>query len=112
VRVAVAFAALFLCYLPLAIFLKLTHVEDREYGLKPLHIYPSAIKGVYASPLWMPNDCWQATVYQHGSPIARTHRVVDHPNRRYIVDGQRWKVIEFNLPQAPEGSGYHGRPSC
>jgi hypothetical protein len=110
VRVAVAVAALFLCYLPVALYLKHTYVEHGPPGLMPLHIYPSAHKGVYASPLWMPNDCGQATVYQHGSPIARTNRVVEHPNRSYSVAGQRWKVIEFNLSHEPAGRAYHGRP--
>jgi hypothetical protein len=111
-RLALACAALFLCYLPAALYVKQTHVDIGLAGLKPLHIYRSAIKGVYASPLWMPIDCQHATVYQHGSPIVQTHRVVDHPNRSYIVGGQRWKVIEFKLPYEPEGSGYFGRPSC
>jgi len=110
-RLVLASVALFLCYLPAAFYLKHSHVEDGAAGLTPLHIYPSAMKGVYASPLWMPNDCWHATVYQDHLPIARTNRVVDHPGRSYSFAGQRWKVIEFNLPHEPGRRSYHGR-SC
>lgn len=110
-RALLAAAVLFALYLPAALYLRQSHVDPGLIGTKPLHVYPSRHPGVYAATLWMQIDCSHAIIYENGVQIAKSNRVVDHPDREYSSAGHRWKVIEFNLPHPPSGRSYHGR-SC
>lgn len=109
-RALLAAAVLFGLYFPAALYLRDTHIDTGPIGTKPLHVYSSAYPGVYAATLWMPVDCSRATIYENGIRVAEARLVVDHPDRSYIINGRRWKVIEFTLPDAPDGRAYHGRP--
>ena len=100
------------CYLPVALYLKAAHFDDRPAGLRPLLMYRTGAPCIYAATMWVSDSVRHVEIYEGNTRIGTSSAMINHPERPYTFDGKRWKVLHFKLDRDPVGNGraHYGLP--